>query len=211
MMLLALAVVCWPSTTFAQVPGACATPVSERTGPVGYYTDSNEVLGELPKAPIFWHMYNYPTRDAAESARPSHGTVVEAFGKIWLYAIATADWHPSSGRRVAVIGPLLIPTKKSYTARYLEAVFTPGMRAHAHEHSGPEAFYVVSGTQYLETSDGMTLSHPGESAVAPEGSFMTVKGVGGETRRALVVVLHDSSQPWQTLTDDWTPKGLCPT
>jgi quercetin dioxygenase-like cupin family protein len=77
-------------------------------------------------------------------------------------------------------------------------------------HSGPEAFYVVSGTQCLETSVGITISRAGESAVAPQGLFMTVQGVGEEVRRALVVVLHDSTQPWQTFTSDWTPKGLCP-
>jgi quercetin dioxygenase-like cupin family protein len=204
-----LAVTCGRNAE-AQVPGSCATPVAERANEVGCYVDANELLGELPKEPIFWHIYSYPTRVAAESARPLHGTVIESFGKIWLYAIATADWHPRSGHRVAVVGPLSVLAGKQYTARYMEAMFTPGMQARAHEHSGPEAFYVVSGTQCLETSDGMTLAHSGQSAVAPQGSFMTVKGVGQEARRALVVVLHDSSQPWQTFTSDWTPKGLCP-
>ncbi len=198
------------STAEAQVPGSCATPVAERTSEVGCYVDASELLGELPKGSIFWHIYNFPTRVAAESAKSPHATVVESFGKVWLYAIATSDWRPKSGERVAVVGPLLVEPGKQYTARYMEAAFTPGMAARAHEHSGPEAFYVVSGTQCLETSDGMTLSHPGESAVAPQGSFMTVKGVGQEVRRALVLVLHDTAQPWQTLTSDWKPKGLCP-
>jgi len=198
------------ATAETQVPGSCATPVAERTSEVGCYVDANESLGDLPQEPIFWHIYNFPTRVAAESAKPPHGTVVESFGKNRLYAIATSDWHPNSGERVAVIGPLLVLPGKQYTARYMEAAFSPGMAARAHEHSGPEAFYVVSGTQCLETSDGMTLSHAGERAVAPQGSFMTVKGVGQEVRRALVVVLHDTAQPWQTFTSDWKPKGLCP-
>jgi len=196
-------------TAQGQVPGSCATPVAERTSEVGCYVDANEPLGELPTEPIFWHIYNFPTRAAADSAKPLHGTVIESFGKIRLYAIATSDWHPKSGERVAVIGPLVVLPGKQYTARYMEATFTPGMAARAHEHSGPEAFYVVSGTQCLETSDGMTLSHARESAVAPQGSFMTVTGVGQEVRRALVVVLHDTAQPWQTFTSDWKPKGLC--
>jgi quercetin dioxygenase-like cupin family protein len=184
--------------------------VAERTSEVGCYIDANESLGELPSEPIFWHIYNFPTQVAAESAKPPNGTVVESFGKIRLYAIAPAAWQPQAGERVAVIGPLLVLPGKQYTARYMEAAFTPGMAARAHEHSGPEAFYVVSGTQCLETSDGMTLSHAGDSAVAPQGSFMTVKGIGHEVRRALVVVLHDTAQPWQTFSSDWKPKGLCP-
>ena len=193
-----------------QVPGTCTTPVTERTSDAGCYVDANESLGELPTQPVYWHIYNFPTRVAAEAVKPLHGTVIESFGRVWLYAIAIADWHPTSGQRVAVIGPLGIVAGKHYTARYMEAAFTPGMRARAHEHSGPEAFYVVSGTQCLETPDGIVLSHAGQSAVAPQGAFMTVKGVGQEVRRALVVVLHDSEQPWQTLTNQWTPKGLCP-
>ena len=92
----------------------------------------------------------------------------------------------------------------------MEAAFTPGMHARNHQHSQPEAFYVVSGTQCLETSEGMTISHAEENAVAPMGSSMTVKSVGKEARHALVVVLHDSAQPWQPLTSERTPKGLYP-
>jgi|SRR5450631_1003470 len=112
-------------------------PVAERTSEVACYVDANESLGDLPKEPIFWHIYNFPTRVAAESAKPPHGTVVESFGKIRLYAIATLDWHPKSGERVAAIGPLLVLPGKQYTARYMEAAFSPGMAARAHEHSGP--------------------------------------------------------------------------
>jgi hypothetical protein len=50
----------------------------------------SEDLGELPQTPLFWHLYNYPSRAAAEAeaARRPRATVVEAFEKIWLYSIA---------------------------------------------------------------------------------------------------------------------------
>ena len=69
------------STAQAQVPGSCATPVAERIIEVGCYVDANEPLGTLPTEPIFWHIYNFPTRAAADSAKPLHGTVIESFGK----------------------------------------------------------------------------------------------------------------------------------
>jgi quercetin dioxygenase-like cupin family protein len=194
----------------AQVPGACAKPVSERTGEFGCYVDTNEVLSELPKAPMFWHLYNFPTRAAAQALKIPNSTVVESFSKVWLYMIAEESWKPSGGERVAVIGPLPIAADKQYTARYMQAVFKPGMQAHPHHHSGPEAFYLVSGSQCLETPDGITVSHAGESAIVPQGDLMTVQSAGTQTRRALVLVLHDTSQPWQTLTTEWKPKGLCP-
>src|SRR5262249_38979800 len=70
---------------------------------------------------------SYPTRATAEAVRGPNGTVLESFGKVWLYTIAEEKWHPSSGERLAVLGPFPITTGKQYVARYMEAVFTPGM------------------------------------------------------------------------------------
>jgi quercetin dioxygenase-like cupin family protein len=170
----------------------------------------SEDLGELPQAPIFWHLYNYPSRTAAEAAKGPRGTVIEAFGKVWLYAIAVADWHPVGGEHVADIGPLPVKPGTKYTARYMEATFTPGMKAAVHRHSGPEAWYLLTGAQCLETPEGMTVLHAGESGIVPEGPPMALSSVGAETRRSVLLVLHDTTQPWIAMTEDWQPKGLCP-
>lgn len=111
----------------APTPGGCETPVSQRTNEVGCYLTATENLGEVPQGPLFWHLYNYPNRAAADAAKGSWGTVVESFGRVWLYTIADAAWRPSGGERIAVIGPLATIAGKRYTARYMEVVFTPGM------------------------------------------------------------------------------------
>jgi quercetin dioxygenase-like cupin family protein len=170
----------------------------------------SEDLGELPQTPLFWHLYNYPNRAAAEAARGPRATVVEAFEKIWLYAIAEADWHPPGGEHVADIGPLPIKPGRKYTARYMEATFTPGMKAAVHRHAGPEAWYLLTGTQCLETPEGIAVAHAGDSSVVPEGPPMALSSVGTETRRSVLLVLHDTTQPWITMASDWEPKGLCP-
>jgi quercetin dioxygenase-like cupin family protein len=194
-----------------QVPGRCELPVSQRAGgDVGCYVTATEPLGAIPAGPVYWHLYNYSTRAAAEAARGPNSTVVGSFDKVWLYTIAEQGWQPSNGERVAVIGPLAMVAGRSYTARYMEAVFTPGMRAPVHRHSGPEAWFLVSGVQCLETPDGMTIARAGEGAVVPEGPPMALSSVGNETRRSVLLVLHDTSQPWITLANDWQPKGLCP-
>jgi quercetin dioxygenase-like cupin family protein len=159
---------------------------------------------------VFWHLYSYPTRSDAEAAKGAHGTVVESFGKVWLYTIAEESWRPARGQRIAVIGPLAIMSGKQYTARYMEAVFAPGMNTRIHRHSGPEAWYVLAGAQCLETPEGITVARAGEGAVVPQGPPMILQSVGTETRRSVLLVLHESTQPWSTLTDDWKPKGLCP-
>jgi quercetin dioxygenase-like cupin family protein len=206
--LFAFTIVAMPAP--AQIAGGCITPVAERTSEVGCYLDATELLGELPREPLFWHLYNYSTRGAAEAAKAARGTVVETFGKVWLYTIAREGWRPSSGDRVAVVGPLPTVAGKQYTARYMEAVFKPGMQGRTHQHSGPEAWYLVSGSQCLETPEGIAIAHAGDSAVVREGPPMRISSAGAETRRSVLLVLHDTAQPWMTFTSEWTPKGLCP-
>jgi quercetin dioxygenase-like cupin family protein len=198
-------------SALAQVPGRCEVPVSQRAGgEAGCYLTATESLGAMSADPVYWHLYNYPTRAAADAVKGPNSAVVGSFDKVWLYTIAEQGWRPPSGERVAVIGPLPVMAGRPYTARYMEAVFTPGMRAPVHRHSGPEAWFLVSGVQCLETPDGMTIARAGEGAVVPEGPPMALSSVGNETRQSVLLVLHDASQPWITLANDWQPKGLCP-
>ena len=101
-------------TTFAQappVPGGCNVPASQRAGDIGCYLSATETLGALPEDARFWHIYNYPTLPAVEAVKGPRGTVVEAFGKVWLYAIAASTWKPAGGQRIAVVGPLPIAVR----------------------------------------------------------------------------------------------------
>ena len=137
----------------ATVPAACGQassrpcpPVGERTDEVGPTCYTAKVdLGLLPEGPVFWHLHTYPTLATAEAAKGPRGTVVESLGKVWLFTIADSKWHPSSGRRVAKIGPLPVDPGVHYEAVYMQSIFTPGMTAPVHTHSGPEAFYNLTG------------------------------------------------------------------
>jgi quercetin dioxygenase-like cupin family protein len=159
---------------------------------------------------MFWHLYQYPSLAQAEAARAERGVVVESLGRVWVYTIADAEWKPASGERVAVVGPLPVTSGKQYTARYMEAVFGPGMQTASHTHSGPEAWYVIAGAQCLETPSGVIVAKAGEGAVVPEGPPMVLRGVGNDVRRSAVLVLHDPAQPWMTMEGGWTPPGRCP-
>ena len=193
-----------------RIPGGCDVPASERNAATGCYLVASATLGKLPSASVFWHLYRYPTRAAAESAKGTNSTVVESLGHIWVYTIAAKEWQPSAGERVDVLGPLQVSLDKPYTARYMEAVFAPGMQTSVHRHSGAEAWYVLAGAQCLETPDGIIVARAGEGAVVPQGPPMALSGVGAETRRSVLLVLHESSEPWMTVTSDWAPTGRCP-
>jgi len=204
-----------PSIAVAQlpgsrVPGGCDVPVAARTSEVGCHLTATETLRTLPPSDLYWHLYEYSSRAAADSAKPrSFGTIAESLGKIWLHVIAAQEWRPSSGQRVSVIGPLRVNPRAQYTARYMEAVFPPGMKTSVHTHSGPEAWYILSGVQCLQTPDGARITRAGQGAVVPMGPPMMLTGMGTEMRRSIVLVLHDTSQPWMTIANDWKPAAPC--
>jgi quercetin dioxygenase-like cupin family protein len=186
-------------------------PVSERQGDVGCWIIAHEAIGQIAQSQTFWHLDTYPTRAAAEAAKGPRGTVVESLGKVWLLTIESAGWRPATkGERIAEIGPLPIIAGEKYSAQYLEAIFTPGMTAAPHRHAGPEAWYTLAGETCLETPEGKQLGRAGgQHVIVPGGRPMHLTATGTEQRRALVLILHESSKPAATLAHDWTPKGLC--
>ena len=193
------------------IAGGVCHPVSQRTGEVGCWIIAHEPVGQLARAQTYWHLDAYPTRDAAMSAKGERGTVVEALGRVWLLTIADAGWRPSlTGERVAEIGPLPVAAGEQYKAQYMEVVFKPGMTSSVHRHGGPEAWYTLAGETCLETPDGkLTGRAGGQHVIVPGGPPMHLTATGSELRRALVLILHESSKPATSLAPDWKPKGLC--
>jgi quercetin dioxygenase-like cupin family protein len=199
---------------FAPASGASAQtrclPIAQRTGEVGCWITASTPVGKLPDGRAYWYIDSYATRAEANAAKGVHGTVVESLGKIWLFTIAPPGWRSPSGVRVADIGPLAVDPDQDYTAQYMEATFTPGMTAPAHRHSGPEAWYTLSGETCLETPEGKVVGRAGgQHVIVPHGPPMHLTATGTEVRRALVLILHESAQPATTLAEDWKPKGLC--
>jgi quercetin dioxygenase-like cupin family protein len=193
----------------AQVPGRCEIPVSQRVDESGCYVSATVALGELPRGPLFWHLLTYPDRATAEAESGPSAAIVEAFGKVWLYAIAEQRWRPPSGEHVMTLGPLHVHQGRRYTAHYVEAVFPPGMKTTVHRHPGPEASYVIEGMECVETPSGKVMSRAGQGAVIAEGVPMELQNPGPGTRRAVALILHESSHHWSAIAPDWTPKGLC--
>jgi quercetin dioxygenase-like cupin family protein len=199
---------CGEATAQAIHGGVCRS-VAERDQEIGCWILSNDPLGEFTEKQVFWHLDSFETREAAEAAKGRRSTVLQALGKVWLLTIGDADWRAASGQHISTIGPLPI-TPGAYTAQYMEAVFAPGMTAPAHTHSGPEAWYTVAGETCLETPDGIQVGRAGRPPViVPGGTPMHLTATGTETRRALVLILHDANKPATTLYHDWKPKGLC--
>ena len=191
--------------------GACK-PVSERTTEVGCWIVGDQPLGRFEHAQVFWHLDVYPTRLAADKAKGARGTVIEALGQVWLLTIEEAGWRPASkGQRVAEIGPLPVTAGEQYSALFMESISVPGLISAIHVHPGPEAWYTLAGETCLETPTGKIVGRAGgPPVIVPGGTPMLLTSpTGSKQRRALTLILYESSRPPSTLIRDWTPKGLC--
>jgi quercetin dioxygenase-like cupin family protein len=186
--------------------------VPRRTPPdsVGCYVVATQQLGVVAATPLYWHLDRYATRAAAESARGDRSVVGEAHRRVWLFTIADADWRPTGGERVARVGPLPLVAGRAYAAHYIEGVVPAGARTPAHTHAGPEAWYVLEGTNCLQTAEDTRVAHAGETLIIPEGPAMILTGVGPTTRRSLALVVHDASKPWTIPVPTFTPAKSCP-
>ncbi|MEO8480777.1 MAG: hypothetical protein ABI634_01120 [Acidobacteriota bacterium] len=200
--------------------GWCETPVADRKAETGCYTTAIMDVGVLPREPSYWHLDTFSDRAAAENKRPARGTVVDGHGKHWLFTIAPQTWRPGDGEHIATIGPLGVDAGVSYTAHYMETVIPAGFqdgKGNGHRHPGPEAWFMVAGGQCLETPNGVMTAQAGESMLAPEGWPMAIGGLGTDTRRAVVLILHRTGEPYSMAVDalpdaphaHWMPKGLC--
>jgi len=198
------------ASTTVPVPGGCSEPRTTPADAVGCYAVATQSLGVIGTTPLYWHLDRYPTRAAAESARGERSVVGDAHGRVWLFTIAEANWRPTGGERVARVGPLPLVAGRAYAAHYLEGVVPPGARTPAHTHAGPEAWYVLEGTNCLLTPDDARVAHAGETLIVPEGSAMILTGVGPVTRRSLALVVHDASKPWTIPAQTFTPAKSCP-
>jgi quercetin dioxygenase-like cupin family protein len=164
--------------------------------------------------PLFWHLNKFPTKEGAEAVKPQIAFVAEAEGPFWLFSFGPKGAAPKQGELVASVGPLpltssKLPPAKSYEIVAYLVVMPPDMYTRVHIHPGPEAWYILSGEQCLETPAGMMKARAGESMFAPPTTPMRLSNNGSSARHALFIVIHDASQPWTIPTDDWKPTGAC--
>jgi quercetin dioxygenase-like cupin family protein len=141
-----------------------------------------------------------------------HGAIVRAFGQVWLFDVGGKGHDLEGGRHIADVGPLPIEMEQGdFSAEYLKSTFAPGAAAPVHVHSGPEAFFAISGASCLETPDGVQLARgAGHSLMVRRGPPMLLMAIGQETRQGFALILHSEGSPPTTLTSAWAPKGLCP-
>lgn len=202
-------------TAQAQGFGICR-PVVERKSEIGCWILTEHPVGRISRPDVYWHLDSYA--DSAEARRAlsgegapgAHSVVVQSLGKSWLMTIDVAGWRPRHpGVHAADIGPLRVTPGKEYSATFMEAVMTPGMTSSVHRHSGPEAWWTTAGETCLETPNAKLVGRAGNSTIVPEGPPMFLTATGKQQRRAIVLILHDATQPPTSIDTTWKPTGRC--
>jgi ketosteroid isomerase-like protein/quercetin dioxygenase-like cupin family protein len=189
--------------------GTCV-PRNQRTAnAVGCFIIVDQPVGALGSGKAFWHISSFPNMIAAMRARPARAAMVDAYGRYWVMEIDGSQ-NRKGPAEVATIGPMPITPGASYSAMYMEASMTPGMKSSIHRHSGPEAWYTLSGETCLETPGGTTVGRAGgPPVIIPGGPPMELTATGEQMRQSLVLILHDAHQPPTSMERQWKPRGLC--
>lgn len=214
----AFALLAAPASALAQATSRpCAGTDGETPGPACLAAHLD--LPAQPPSPVYWSIHAVSDPAAARKAADGGAAVVEAFGKTWLFGLGAAGASFPGAARVADIGPLPLDPPAAdghgagaaFAAEFLKSTFSPGMTAPLHMHSGPEAFFALDGASCLETPDGAQVARgPNHALMIREGPPMLLKAIGDQPRRGFALILHPSGHPPTTLTQAWTPKGLCP-
>jgi quercetin dioxygenase-like cupin family protein len=203
----------------AQAPGAAAhdhmtgvacvdVPPGQKRPEFGCFNVGVVTGLHFTQTSVYWHLRAFPDRKAAEAAKSATGIVVEEDGRVWLSEFGQRTPAPKGGDAVAVVGPLQLAPAKTYSAVLSYAVMRPGDSSRVHTHPGPEGWYVIAGSQCLDTPDGAAKAGAGATMTVRSNIPMELHVTGTALRRAFALVIHDSAQERGTLSD-WKPSGGC--
>ena len=189
---------------------ACLDDGLSRKGSTGFGCQRLTVykVARFLDTPVYWHIMKLPTGSRAVADKEQSAFVVEAAGQQWLYSFGAKDAIPAQGEHVISIGPLPLRAANSYQVDAYFVVMPAGVRTGIHTHPGPEAWYLIEGTQCLDTPKGALKVAAGEGVVVSPDTPMSLHNNGPATRRALFVVIHDPTLPWSSAAN-WTPTGGC--
>ena len=156
-------------------------------------------ITELPTAPLFWRLENFPTLAQAQAAAGLTGLAAESGGKVWLFTLGPAGGSLAGGSKVAEVGPLPQVVATQYLLRINEANGPPGSITTVHTHPGSEAFYVLAGEQSIRTPQGTIRVSVGQPETGPGGDTpLQVSNSGSTELHALVMFLVDATKPFSS-------------
>ena len=167
---------------------------------------ATKTFRSLPSGDLTWRVETFAELSAARRAETALSVVAEARGKVWLLTIGSKGTRTPGATFVTEVGPLLIPAAPEYEMIVLDGDLPANANVLVHTHSGPEAWYVLSGKQCLDLPGRAVRAIAGEGMFAPAETPMRLNIEA--QRDAFFMVVHDKAKPWNTLSD-WRPDNRC--
>ena len=167
---------------------------------------ATKTFRSLPSGDLTWRVETFADLSAARRAETSLSVISEARGKVWLLTIGPKGARTPGATFVTEVGPLLIPAASEYEMIVLDGDLPTNSNVLVHTHSGPEAWYVLSGKQCLDLPGRAVRAVAGQGMFAPAEIPMRLNIEAH--RDAFFMVVHDKAKPWNTLSD-WKPDNQC--
>ena len=155
-----------------------------------------KALPSTINAPVlYWHIDRFANGEQARAGVGPTSIAFEGHGTWWLASVEskTDDHHGGEHAGAVKLPPL--PDAPSYSMLVLSAYLPGRTTSRVHFHSGVEAFYAISGEQCLETAERAIPLKPGDTFALPTGATMRFVATGEMPRRALAVIVYDSTKP----------------
>jgi len=183
------------STTSAQLEVPCVRNSPERHGELGCSIVEIKPLPASLAKSLYWHIDLFDTGERARAAVTPTSIALEAHGAWWLLSLEpdTGDHH--GGEHVTEVLLPALPEAEGYSMLAISAYVASGLASHVHKHSGVSGYYVVNGLQCLETTERADTMRMGTGLAVPDGVPMRLVAIGPDPRRALAVIVYDSSKP----------------
>jgi quercetin dioxygenase-like cupin family protein len=194
-LMLSLLLTVTASTTYGELEPSCVKDSPERRGEIGCSLVENKPLPATLEEPLFWHIDRFTFGQEARARISPASVAFESHGYWWLMTIEPKVDDHHGGRHVKQVKLPALPRASGYSMLVMSAYIPAGLTSRIHSHSGVEGFYVVDGQQCLETPTRIYKMSKGGSLVIPAGVTMRLVATGTKPRRALAVIVYDSSQP----------------
>ncbi len=194
-------------TAWAELEPSCAKDSPERRGEIGCSLVEDKPLPETLKGPLFWHIDRFDSEDSARAAVSPVSLAFQAHGTWWLFTLEAKVSDHHGGHHVQAIALPPLPPAPKYSMLAMSANVPAGLTSRVHHHSGVEGFYVVDGEQCLETEARIYRMPKGTGVAIPTGVTMRLVATGSVPRKALAIIVYDSSQP-PTTREETSPPAL---
>lgn len=153
-------------------------------------------VSELPAGELYWHVENFESLDAANSAAGAYSLAVDFDGKAWLFTLGNGNAGGMGGAPVASIGPVPRIDAVEYKLQINGAHAPAGAKTSIHSHPGPESFLILSGQLTQRTPYGQHILNAGATMAGTPDQAMEVLSTGDEELRELIAFIVDPLRPF---------------